>query len=47
MKGGDGRSGVRNTKSEVDGVSATDGSVVGESLEGNDCVLKEKHGQRD
>lgn len=31
---------------EVDGVRTTDGSVVGKSLEGDDCVLRRRAAQR-
>lgn len=44
VKNGKGRSWIRYTEPEVDGVGTTDGSVVGKSLEGNDCVLRRKKG---
>lgn len=46
VKYGKGRSWVRYTEPEVDGVGTTDGSIVGKSLEGNDCVLRRKRASR-
>lgn len=40
--GGKGRRGVRYTEPELDGVGTADGSVVSQSLEGNNCVLTKK-----